>query len=212
MIDGSSFDSFALEYDSWFDRHQWAFDSELLALSRCIPVRGEGLEVGVGTGRFAVSLRVRYGVEPAKALATIAKSREVEVSIGRAEALPYKKNWFDFTLFVTTLCFVSDPVKSLEEARRVLKIGGRIIIGMIDEDAPPGKPYAKKRADNEFYKGARFYPVQQVSDWLASLGFAEIATHQTIFGDVASLDRTDEVREGHGDGLFVAICAKKPVL
>ena len=209
MINGSPFDSSALEYDSWFDRHREAFNSEILALSKCTSVQGEGLEVGVGTGRFAASLGIRYGVEPGKAMATIAKSRGIDVSLGRAEALPYKKNWFDFALFVTTLCFVSDPFKSLEEARRVLKISGRIIIGMIDEDAPPGKSYAEKRANNEFYKGARFYPLDQVIDWLTSLGFTEISSRQTIFSDVASLSQADEVRKGHGDGLFVVICARK---
>jgi ubiquinone/menaquinone biosynthesis C-methylase UbiE len=209
MRNGNSFTSSALEYDSWFDCHREAFDSEILALRSCMSLQGEGLEIGVGTGRFAMHLSVRHGVEPSMAMAAIAKSRNIEVCIGRAEALLYNSDLFDFALFVTTLCFVDAPVKSLEEGQRVLKIGGRIIIGMIDEDAPPGKSYAEKRASNEFYKEARFYPVDQVIDWLTSLGYVGLVSYQTIFSDVASLSRIDEVRKGHGDGLFVVICARK---
>jgi hypothetical protein len=83
------------------------------------------------------------------------------------------------------------------------------MIGMIDEDAPPGKSYAEKRANNEFYKGARFYPVDQVIDWLTSLGYVGLVSYQTIFSDPAALNHTDEVKEGHGDGLFVVIYARK---
>lgn len=204
----NAFDRSALKYDSWYDCHHTAFESEVNALKRRIPGQGNKLEIGTGTGRFASRLGIDVGVEPSRGMATIARSRGIEVCQAYAEALPFRDGFFDVVLFVTTLCFVADPFMSLQEARRVLKPGGSVVIGMIDEDAPPGRPYATKRAQSEFYQGARFYPVEQVIAWLKELDLGEVEVSQTIFTSPDQLDRTDEVRGGHGKGLFVSICAR----
>jgi len=52
---------------------------------------------------------------------------------------------FDFVLIVVTLCFVDDPEKVIEEAKRVLKKGGRIIVGIIDRNSKIGKSYQEKK-------------------------------------------------------------------
>ena len=54
------FDQRAEEYDRWFDEHPAIYLSELNAL-RMAACHGIGLEMGVGTGRFAMPL----GVSPA---------------------------------------------------------------------------------------------------------------------------------------------------
>jgi hypothetical protein len=41
------------QYDGWFERQRPAYLSELLAVRALLPFQGHGLEVGVGTGRFA---------------------------------------------------------------------------------------------------------------------------------------------------------------
>ncbi len=43
------FENFAQEYGKWFDTNMFAFESELSALRRFVPKKGNGLEVGVGT-------------------------------------------------------------------------------------------------------------------------------------------------------------------
>ena len=45
-------------YDEWFVRHAAAYQSELLAVRALLPWRGLGLDIGVGTGRFAAPLMV----------------------------------------------------------------------------------------------------------------------------------------------------------
>ena len=47
-------------YEAWFEQHAAAYASELLALRPFVPLegRGRGLEIGVGTGRFAAPLGV----------------------------------------------------------------------------------------------------------------------------------------------------------
>ena len=68
------FEESAREYDAWFDRHRLVYESELRALKRFMGSGGIGLEIGVGTGRFAVPLGIEVGVEPAAAMADLARS------------------------------------------------------------------------------------------------------------------------------------------
>lgn len=68
------FEKWAQEYDRWFDAHRLVYESEVQALSKFIPKKGKGLEVRVGTGRFAIPFGVQVGVEPAKAMADLAQN------------------------------------------------------------------------------------------------------------------------------------------
>jgi hypothetical protein len=47
------FEAHAERYEAWFERHPAAYASELLALRPFVPLSGRGLEIGVGSGRFA---------------------------------------------------------------------------------------------------------------------------------------------------------------
>jgi len=51
-------------YDRWYERHPAAYAAELAALRALRPSFRRGLEVGVGTGRFAAPLGVAFGVRP----------------------------------------------------------------------------------------------------------------------------------------------------
>lgn len=128
----SVFNELADQYDSWFDRHPAVFQSELEALKKVVPNLGKGLEVGVGSGRFAAALGIQVGIEPSEKLSKIAKSRGIHVIQGVAEALPIENEQYDFILLNTVLCFLDSPLKGLSEAKRVLKSNGLLIIGMID--------------------------------------------------------------------------------
>ena len=203
------FEKHAAEYDEWFDENEAVYKSEILALRDLIPAAGIGLEVGVGTGRFAAPLGIGMGVEPARAMADMARKRGIDVREARAEALPFRDESFDFVLMVTTICFLEDPLQALAEAKRVLRPGGLIIIGMIDRNSPLGKDYERKKTTSKFYKFARFLSVDQVMGWLVSLDFDHIATHQTIFKSTKEIDAVEPFEEGHGKGAFVAIAARK---
>jgi len=47
------YDSNYRTYDKWYDDNKFAYLSELEVLKRVMPKKGGGLEIGVGTGRFA---------------------------------------------------------------------------------------------------------------------------------------------------------------
>jgi ubiquinone/menaquinone biosynthesis C-methylase UbiE len=203
------FNHSALEYDDWFVRNEMAYRSELAAVKAILPPGGRSLEIGVGTGRFAAPLGIEVGVEPAKAMAAIARKRGIKVLEAYAEELPFEDESFDFVLMVTVLCFLADPFRALREATRVLKPRGRLIIGMIDPDSPLGRVYETNKKKSKFYRQAKFHPVGQVLKWLEDLGYADLKTCQTIFQDSATVKVPQPVNEGHGEGVFVVIAGEK---
>jgi SAM-dependent methyltransferase len=205
----SAFNQYAEEYDKWFDRNPFAYESELLAIKRFFPRRGKGLEIGVGTGKFAVPLGIKVGVEPARAMAVIAKQSGIEVHEAFAENLPFKNGTFDFVLMVTVLCFLHNPQTAIEQIARVLKPGGSLIIGMIDRESFLGKIYESKKSKSLFYKDAQFYSVPEVIDMLKRTGFIHIQTCQTIFKNHHEITKPESVEDGFGKGGFVVICSGK---
>ena len=79
------FEDLAADYDRWFDDHAEVYHAQLRLLGRAVPSSGLGLEVGVGSGRFAAQLGIRCGIDPSSPIAKMAKSRGVEVTIGAVE-------------------------------------------------------------------------------------------------------------------------------
>ena len=210
MID--IFEGHAQEYDDWFDRHEMVYGAELAAVKSLMPKSGQGLEIGVGTGRFAGPLGIRIGVEPAQAMAEIARNRGIQVVRGFAESLPIGTASFDFVLMVTVLCFLQNPLRALVEATRVLKPHGRLIIGMIDPDSFLGRSYEANKEKSRFYRQAKFHKVRQVLKWLEELGHSTLKLCQTIFQDLTATAGPEQVRAGYGTGAFVVIAGQKTAL
>jgi len=208
LINMNVFEEKAVEYDEWFETHKWVYQSEVEAIRKFIPKTGEGVEIGVGTGRFSIPFGIKVGIEPARAMAEIARKRGIHVYEAKAEHLPFQANSFDFALMVTTLCFLEDPFQALKEIKRILKPTGKIIIGMLDENLPLGKRYEEKRKESKFYEDAKFYPVNQVLDWLKKLRFDNLQTVQTIFKNPDKIQSLEPIEEGFGKGLFVVISAE----
>lgn len=207
MCGTSAFDEHALEYDIWYDDNKEIYRSELLALKKVVPTSKRGLEVGVGTGRFAVPLGVRIGIEPSEAMASLARGRGIEVKKGFAENLPFEDKSFDFILFVTTICFVNDILQTFREAYRVLKERGEIIIGLIDKNSDLGRKYEKMKESDKFYKKAHFHGVDEVVDLLKRASFHDFTFYQTLINPEAN--KVGEPQAGYGKGGFVVIKAIK---
>lgn len=203
------FEKYAKEYDLWFEKNRSVYESELIALRTLIPKHGKGLEIGVGTGRFSSLLGIKIGIDPAINMLLIAKERDIEVCRAKAEMLPFKDCCFDFILMVTVLCFLDDLFQALREAKRVIKGGGHIIIGMIDRESELGKLYESKRKKSKFYSYARFYSVKEVLSWLKKIGFKVLSIYQTIFQDPKLIIKPEPIKKGYGEGGFIAISAKK---
>lgn len=201
----TAFNQFAQEYDEWFDIHLHAYLSELEAIRQFIPSGGAGVEVGVGTGRFAAPFGIATGVESSKSMATIARSRGIEVIQAKAEALPFGDDAFDFVLLVNVICFLDAPLRSLKESYRILKSSGHTILAFIDKNTKLGRAYESQKASNKFYKNATFFSAQQVIEFLQKAGFFDIQSCQTIFTSPIEMAAPDPIRDGHGQGGFVVL-------
>lgn len=200
------FELHAEGYDAWFDEHVPAYLSELEAVRALLPPGAEGLEVGVGTGRFAGPLGIRTGVEPSGAMASIARRRGVDVRSGVAEALPCSDESFDFVLMVTVLCFLDDPRAALREARRVLRPGGSVVIAFIDAESRLGREYAREPR-GVFFREAVFYTPAELTSLLEGAGFEALEFRQTLFGAPDTMQAPDEATPGYGEGSFVVVRA-----
>jgi len=204
------FDRYADEYDRWFDENQQIYQAEVNALRRFVPETGLGVEIGVGTGRFSIPFGIRIGVEPSRTMAQIAKTRNILVCQAIGERLPFRDSQFDFALLVTVVCFVKDVVPLLLEARRVIKVGGKVIIAFIDKDSALGKLYESLKDTNKFYKVAYFYSVPEIVAFVRQVGLGELQICQTLIGFPKNNSATAyQVYAGYGEGAFVAVSATK---
>lgn len=96
------------------------------------------LDIGVGTGlalqSYPTHARV-VGIDLSEGMLRRARRRveesnmdHVQLSLGNALELPFPDNTFDHVLLSHVVTVVSDPVKLIEETRRVTRPGGQMVI------------------------------------------------------------------------------------
>jgi ubiquinone/menaquinone biosynthesis C-methylase UbiE len=205
MPRNAPFDAHHRRYENWFSIHAAAYYSELLAVRALLPWEGTGLEIGVGTGRFAAPLGVRVGVDPSAAMLEYARARGICVVQGVAEQLPFATASFDHALVVTTICFVDDACAMLREARRVIKPNGCLVVGFIDRESALGQGYLARQAENVFYREATFYSAKEVERLLNDSGFPCQVWVQTLSGLLPEMSEIEPLHAGRGTGAFVAV-------
>lgn len=197
-------------YDGWFERHRAAYLSELLAVRALLPWKGRGLEIGVGTGRFASPLGVEFGIDPAAEMLGYARARGVQVARAIGEALPFADGVFDYALIVTTICFLDDSRAALHEAARILRSGGELVIGFIDRESTLGQHYLAHQAESVFYREAKFFTAAEVEDLLKVVGFGGLVWVQTLYTPLLQIKDIAPISEGTGHGAFVVVRAHFP--
>ena len=203
------FDKYLDEYEKWFIENKYVYESELKAVGHFIPNDKKGIEIGIGTGRFAVPFGIMEGIEPSSVMRNFASLKGLKIYNGTAENLPLEDESYDFALMVTTICFVDSILKSFQEINRILNPGGKIIIGLVDRESPLGKIYQQMKNQNKFYRFATFYSTSEIVSHLKECNFINIETVQTVFGDLQKIDKVQAFKAGYGEGGFVVIHAVK---
>lgn len=101
------------------------------------------LDVGAGTGRLAVEM-VKKGNEVTaldisqemlKILSR--KNKKIKIVVGDAEHLPFGDESFDWVVAVFLIVHLKDPSCFFDQAYRVLKSGGRLLVTNINQKEPP---------------------------------------------------------------------------
>ena len=204
-------DAHLREYETWYKEHPFIFQSEVEALRQMLPA-GEnlrGIEVGVGTGRFANALNIKEGVEPSETLRELALKRGIEVMNGTAEHLPYGDLSFDFVLSAFCINCFNDLHVVFREAGRVLRKNGVLIVGFINRHSIIGKYYEEHKPESSFYRHANFFAVEKVVFELNLAGFRHFKFCQTLFNSFDKITSPEQPKPGYGEGSFIVIQARK---
>ncbi len=196
------FNNIAQEYDLWYENNV-IFLNELAAIRQAVSINGLSLEIGVGSGRFASALSIAFGLDPALGPLKIAKSRSIFVVQAQAEAIPFRSNMFDNVFFITSLCFVDDHLMSIIEGIRILRSGGRLIVGFISNDSEWGAFYRqKKREGHKIYRYARFFSSEELISIAINEGLLLEGSVSTLFQPpdakeyIAEAPRAGIIKEG----------------
>jgi ubiquinone/menaquinone biosynthesis C-methylase UbiE len=163
----------ALEYDSWYQNPKNQFVADLqdqLLLRLLEPARGQQvLDIGCGTGRHLLMFSKMgldtTGVDASPHMLEIAEKRlghRAELHRAIAEDLPFEDNSFNLATLVTTLEFVDDIQKTLEEACRVAK--DRILLGVLNRYAIKGiERRLRGLFSDSIYDEAKFFSVWELT-------------------------------------------------
>jgi ubiquinone/menaquinone biosynthesis C-methylase UbiE len=131
-------------------------------------------DLGCGSGQTSAALapfvsRV-LAVDESSAMLAAARERvghhaNVELRIGRLEALPIADATLDIAVLSLVLHFVVDPAAVIREAARSLKAGGCLLI----VDMEPHEREEYRSTMGHLWLG---FSVEQMTSWLESAGFA----------------------------------------
>ncbi len=100
-------------------------------IERTKPIRY--LDIGCGEGQLirTVSAKEKYGMDLSyRGLETLRKCADAKVCVAFAEELPYATEYFDAISSIGVMTHFLDDIVASEEINRVLKPGGRYVVGV----------------------------------------------------------------------------------
>lgn len=169
----------ACSYAEWMKlaHNQSVLDLESRMMLKLLhPANNETiLDIGCGTGASSSALLQAgldvTGIDPSPYMLDMAAQNlgnRVDLYRGFAEELPFDDNSFNHACFFTTLEFVEDPIKAIEEACRVAK--DKIFIGFLNRFAIKS---VQRRLQsffaNTIFKHARFFSVWELKSMVRTM-------------------------------------------
>lgn len=161
-------------YEAWYHtpRGHWIGEREFFLLRDLLGASAGAtlLDVGCGTGYFTrgfaeMGLAVT-GIDTNPAALEFARKQDSSIQYmqGNALALPFPDNAFDYTMAVTSLCFVDEPRQAFREIWRVTRHA--LALGLLNRHS---LLYRSKQGQGG-YRGARWDTAGEVTnEWLPEL-------------------------------------------
>lgn len=184
------FNEIASEYDKWFETEEGKLVKQL-ELKALLDVLGniEGksiLEVGIGTGLFAMEFRklnaLVYGIDPSENMLEIARSRGFDVKFGYGESIPFEENTFDITLSMTSLENSKFPQKFIKEMVKVTRPKGKVVVAVLNIFSFYGisRKISGIFNKDDIFKGMYFYNYFQLEKLMKNF-LCNVSTNSSVF-------------------------------
>ncbi len=174
------FNDIADKYDRWYKSPVGRFADEvenrIIQGFANIRAGEKVLDAGCGTGLYTIRAAKAgaeiTAIDPSEEMLGVLKSKLEELSpeVGKririihcgAENIPLPDESVDVVISVTAMEFFRDRDAALSEFRRVLKPGGRVVVGVLNSKGWWAR-YRRKRK-NTIYEGAHFYTRKELFD------------------------------------------------
>ena len=177
-------------YEAWYEtpRGRWIGTVEYSLLKSLLRVTPESsvIDIGCGTGHFTrlfaqTTTGLVVGLDPNAEWLSYANGHSMNNECyvtGRAEALPFPDRSFDYTVSVTSLCFVNDPMQALHEMVRITR--RRIVLGLLNRFSLLYLGKGRKGEGAGGYKGAHWDSPAEVRALLASVAIDNVILRSAI--------------------------------
>lgn len=134
-------------------------------VERAAEMVGDGLVVGVDASEEMLRMATRRCQH-------LIDAGRVRVALADSASIPYPDESFDKLVTVHTLYFWDDPRRHLRELHRVLRIGGRMVVGFHGKETAVAASFPAS-----VYS---FYGVEDVLALLREVGFDDVGVEQSV--------------------------------
>jgi ubiquinone/menaquinone biosynthesis C-methylase UbiE len=164
----------AYSYDDWYQtlRGRWIGRTEYRLLQSVLKARPGTtlLDVGCGTGYFTRLFTgdgfETVGIDRDPSRVAFARNRQGQRDhylLGDVRCLPFRNRSFDFSVAVTSLCFVPEISRAISEMARVTR--HRFALGLLNRHSL----LFREKWEKETYKGAQWHTAGEVRSLISGL-------------------------------------------
>jgi len=168
----------------------------------------EMLELGCGTGHWSDFFSKKgfnlTGIDISEAMLNIAKNKKINAKfkIANSQNIPFNNESFQIISSITMLEFVDNQDKVISEIYRVLKKGGWLVLGCLNEKSIIGKD----KRNSETFKNANFLTIDSIKSKLDKFENILIKSGVYLKSDYSIVD---DKKDNNIEPVFIGIIAQK---
>ena len=186
------------------------------------------LDIGTGDGQYAIHAALRgaqvTALDSSQEMLEAARHRadqqgvHLALQLGNASKLPFRDDAFDVVLAVTVLCLVPNAELAVREMARVLRPGGRLLLGDLGRyNVWAAGRRLRSWLGASFWRNAHFRSQRQLCGMVRDAGLTVVATRGTVHYPPSALAARLLLpieplltRTGMPGAAFLALAATKP--
>ncbi len=205
----------AEEYDDYyltdFGKQVDHIEKEMISTLLKDISRGEMIDLGCGTGHWTEffvdeGFKVK-GVDTSEAMLNIARNKKINADFQQADSqdLPFEDESQHFVASIAMLEFVENQQKAIDEIYRILKKGGRFILGALNASSVPGR----NRENDKVFKHAKFWEKHEIDSMFSR--FEMLKMKEGVYMDENFSIRDQETDKTGIEPVFIAALFQKKI-